>query len=89
MIASGVWWGGEKGVSGLESGLLIWVLCLLSVGVCGGQGGGRCLGVESTGRRLECLWGVVGSCWRVLKSAAGGIVVLLRRFFSYLLLVAV
>ena len=28
-----------EGVSGLESGLLIWVLCLLSGGVLGGQGG--------------------------------------------------
>jgi hypothetical protein len=28
-----------EGVSGLESGLLIWVLCPLSGGVLGGQGG--------------------------------------------------
>ena len=40
VIASGVWWGGEKGVSGLESGLLIWVLWSLSGGVMGTQGGG-------------------------------------------------
>ena len=29
-----------EGVSGLESGLLIWVLCPLSGGVWGGQGAG-------------------------------------------------
>ena len=39
---AGVWWvvgGGLEGVSGLESGLLIWVLCPLSAGFWGGQGG--------------------------------------------------
>ena len=43
----------------------------------GGQGGAFGLGVEGSGRRLECLWGLVGSygvlwrsCRRVLKSAA-------------------
>ena len=55
VIASGVWWSGEKGVSGLESGLLIWVLCPLSGGVMGGQCGAFGLGVEGSGQRLECL----------------------------------
>ena len=32
----------------------------------GGQGGGSCLGVEGTGRQLECLWG----SWWVLWAGA-------------------
>jgi hypothetical protein len=52
--------GGLGGVSGLESGLLIWVLCPLSGGVLGGQSGAFLTWREGSGRRLECLWGVVG-----------------------------
>ena len=55
----------------MESGLLIWVLCLLSGGVMGTQGGGSCLGVEGTGRRLECLWGLVGSLWAGAEECGG------------------
>jgi hypothetical protein len=51
--ASGVWLGSEKGVCGLESGLLIWVLCPFSGGILGGQGGGSGLGVEG-------MWGLGG-----------------------------
>ena len=47
--------GGLGGVCGLESGLLIWVLCPLSGGVLGGQGGAFLTWREGSGRRLECL----------------------------------
>ena len=39
---------------------------------------------ESTGRRLECLWGVVGSCGVVVMSAAGGMVGIIDLVYSLL-----
>ena len=63
--ASGVLWGGVKGVSGLESGLLIWVLCLLSGGVWGGQGEGFNLVLRALGGVWSACgvwWGLVGAC---------------------------
>ena len=39
---------------------------------------------ESTGRRLECLWGVVGSCGVVLKSEADGNGGIVNRIFLLL-----
>ena len=78
-----VLWGGEKGVSGLESALLIWVLCLLSARFWAVRAGGVDLVLRAVGGvwgACEAWWGAVAvlwrSCERVLKSAAGGMVVL-------------
>jgi len=68
------------GESGYGSGLLIWVLCLLSGWVMSGQGGDWSdLALKAQGGVLcacDAWWRLVGSLWRfcgrVLKSAADG-----------------
>lgn len=72
---SGVLLVSEKGVSGLESGLLIWVLCPLSAGFLAVKAGGFDLAkwAQGVSAALRCLWSVVLSLWRscrrVLKGA--------------------
>ena len=82
MSASGVLWGGVKGVSGLESGLLIWVLCRSVEGFWAVKAGGVDLALRA---HRGGVWSACGAWWGfcgwVLKSAAGGMVVLLTRLF--------
>ena len=73
--------GGLGGVSGLESGLLIWVLCLLSGGFWAVKAGRFDLVLRAVGGVGSACGGVVGSCGRVVKSAAGGMVVSLNEVF--------
>jgi len=71
--------GGLGGVSGLESGLLIWVLFLLSAGFWRSRRGVFDLVLRALGGVWSACGGVVGSCGRVVKSAAG--VVSLTEYF--------
>ena len=66
MSASGVWWGGETGVSGLESGLLIWVLCPSRQGSGAVKAGGVVLALRAQG--VSAASGVVGM-WRASDEA--------------------
>ena len=68
-----------EGVSGLESGLWIWVLCPLSGGFGAVKAGAVDLVLRALGGVWSACgvsWGLVrslwGSCGRVLKSAADG-----------------
>ena len=69
MIAYGVWWGGEKGVSGLESGLLIWVLCPSRKGSGTVKAGGVVLALSAVGVSaasavpVGAWWGLVAVLW--------------------------
>ena len=90
MSASGVWWSGEKGVSGLESGLLIWVLCPLSLeGLWAVKAGGVDLVLRAVGGVWSACGGVVGSCgvlWAdTVKNVWGCGKVLLRLWGCFLL----
>ena len=60
---AGVWWVG----AGVKTGFFSGLRRLLGRG-CRAAG----CRVEGAGRRMECLWGVVGSYGRVLKCSAGG-----------------
>ena len=89
--ASGVWWSGEKGVSGLESGLLIWVLCLLLRGLGRSRRGVWGLALRALGGVWSaCAWGVVGFLWVGAEECCrwnGGIIEAI--ILGYLLFVAV
>ena len=62
MFASGVLWGGEKGVCGLESGLWIWVLCPLSAEFWAVKAGGVDLALRAQGGVAAASAVPVGSC---------------------------
>ena len=61
MSASGVLWGGVKGVSGLESGLLIWVLCRSLEGFWAVKAGGVDLVLRALGGDWSACGVPVGS----------------------------
>ena len=75
MIASGVWWSGEKGVSGLESGLLIWVLWSLSAGFWAVKAGRFDLVL----RALGGVWSACGVLWGLVAVSWEGV----EEYFSY------
>ena len=66
---------GSGGGSGRRLWIGKWIIdlgALVALGrFLGGQGGAFLTWRESTGRRLECLWGLVGSCG-VLWGFMGG-----------------